>query len=53
MTKYAKAIVAVVGAFTTWATATFPGNTTVAAAVSLVSALVTVAAVYLVPNKPQ
>lgn len=52
MTKYAKAIIAVVGAVTTWATTYFPGNQTVAAVVGLASAVATVAAVYLVPNKP-
>ena len=50
MARYAKAVIAAIGAVLTWATATFPADPTVAKWVGLATALLTVATVYLVPN---
>lgn len=49
--KYAKAIVGVVGAAVTAALGIVPPNTTLWSVLTVVSAAVTAAGVYLVPNK--
>ncbi len=49
---YAKAIVAVIGAGVTAALGIFPANTSTWTALTIASAVLTAAAVYLVPNNP-
>lgn len=49
--KYAKALVAISGATVTSALALFPPQTTVWTVLTIVSAGLTAAGVYLVPNK--
>lgn len=49
--QYAKAIVAVVGSAVTAALAIFPPGTTVYNLLTIVSAALTAAGVYLVPNR--
>lgn len=50
MAKYAKAIVAIAGAAVTAALGIFPANTAVWQALTIASAALTAAGVYLVPN---
>lgn len=52
MSKYAKAIVAIVGSAVTAALAIFPPGTTTYNALTILSAAITAAAVYAVPNTP-
>lgn len=52
ISRYLKAVVAIVGAVATWATAYFPGDAEVAKWVGLALALVTAISVYAVPNTP-
>jgi hypothetical protein len=49
---YAKAFVAIVGAAITAALGIFPANTTAWTILTIASAALTAAAVYLVPNAP-
>lgn len=51
MQEYAKAIVAIVGAAVTAALGVFPANSTVWVILTIVSAALTAAGVYSVPNK--
>lgn len=50
MQRYAKAVVALVGAVTTWAATYFPDNDDVQTWLGLAAALVTVLLTYPVPN---
>lgn len=50
MQRYAKAIVALIGAVATWAATYFPDNTDVQQWLGLAAALVTVLLTYAVPN---
>lgn len=50
MSKYAKTIVAVVGAAVTWAVATYAHDADVSKYLSLVTAILTAAGVYTIPN---
>lgn len=52
-TKYAKAAVAIVGSAVTAALAIFPPGTPTFNALTILSAALTAAAVYLVPNAPK
>ena len=52
MSRYSKALVAVVGAIATWASTYYPDSPSVQKWVGLALAIVTVASVYLVPNEP-
>ena len=49
--KYAKAVVAIAGGAVTAALGVFPPNSAVWNALTIVSAAITAAGVYLVPNK--
>lgn len=53
MTQYAKAIVAIIGAAVTAALGILPANTTTWQLLTILSAAVTAAGVYLVPNAPK
>lgn len=50
---YAKAFVAIVGAAVTAALGVFPANSPVWTALTILSAALTAAGVYLVPNAPK
>lgn len=50
--KYAKFVVAIVGSAVTAALAIFPPGTSAYNALTILSAALTAAGVYLVPNKP-
>lgn len=50
--QYAKAIIAIIGAGVTAALGLIPPNTNVWQILTVVSALVTAAGVYLIPNTP-
>jgi hypothetical protein len=50
MSKYAKAIIALLGTVVTWAISTFPANHNVQIIGGLATSLLTVASVYHVPN---
>lgn len=52
MNAYAKAVVAIIGAAVTAALGIFPANSTVWVILTIVSAALTAAGVYAVPNKP-
>jgi len=52
ISRYAKLVVAVVGAVATWATATFPNDTNVQKWVGLALAIATAVGVYATPNQP-
>lgn len=51
--RYAKALVAIAGGAVTSALALFPPDTSVWTGLTIASAALTAAAVYLVPNKPE
>jgi hypothetical protein len=52
MNTYAKALVAIVGSAVTAALGIFPAGSTVYTVLTILSAAITAAAVYLVPNAP-
>jgi len=53
MLQYAKALVAIAGATVTAALGIFPDNSQTWIILTIVSAALTAAAVYLVPNQPK
>lgn len=53
MSQYAKAIVAVIGAAITTALGLIPPNTSLWIVLTILSAALTAAGVYLVPNAPK
>lgn len=52
ISRYLKAVVAIVGSVATWATSYYPNDPNVAKWVGLALALVTAFSVYAVPNTP-
>ena len=52
MSRYAKFIVAIVGAVSTWATTYYPNDPDIAKWVGLALAVATCVSVYAVPNQP-
>lgn len=52
MSLYAKAIVAIIGAAVTAALGIFPASTTTWQLLTILSAAITAAGVYVTPNKP-
>ena len=51
--KYAKALVAIAGGAVTAALSIFPAETTTWQVLTILSAMLTAAGVYLTPNKPR